>query len=259
MSKKEILNKIINNINDVSELGNKFNINKQIPKIEIDLALSKIRNLYDLLLLFDELNKDSFKQNVDIPTTEEINEIIKSESSKKISRNINNVKETKDTLLNELERENKPDLKIDFEIIEGNEEKRIESESDYLEEKNYEAEENISEIKSQDEEKIIADKFQSKKFIHDNISKGKNKNDLSTKMQAKGIRDINSAIGMNDKFMFVRELFGGNKDEYIDTIQLLNNFDSFDNAYNFISEYSNWNMDDVNVNKLVEIVKRRYL
>ncbi|MEA3317955.1 MAG: hypothetical protein U9R54_08360, partial [Bacteroidota bacterium] len=62
MSKQELLNKIINNIDDVSKIGNKFKKNKQIPKIEIDLALSKIRNLYDLLLLFDDANMDSFEQ-----------------------------------------------------------------------------------------------------------------------------------------------------------------------------------------------------
>jgi len=257
MSKKEILNKIINNIHDVSEFGNRFNINKQIPKIEIDLTLSKIRNLYDLLLEFDKLNIDSFKQNDDIPIVEEIAKKIKIESAEIENNNIDN-KEVIDIVPDEVIKDKKPNLDVDLEIVERVEDEIIKPENTIIDHQENE-EESISEAQSQDSEKIIADKFQSKKFIHDSISEGKNVNDISSKIQTKGIRDINSVIGMNDKFMFVRELFGGNKDEYIDTIQLLNNFDSFDNAYNFISEHSDWNMDDVNVNKLVEIVKRRYL
>ncbi|MEA3316950.1 MAG: hypothetical protein U9R54_03240, partial [Bacteroidota bacterium] len=116
-----------------------------------------------------------------------------------------------------------------------------------------------SEIRKENKEKIMADKFESKKFRHDNISKNNNKTDLSSKIQTKSIKDINSVIGMNDKFVFIRELFAGDNQQYRDTIQVLNNFDSYENAYNFLSENFNWNLDDANVSKLLEILKRRYL
>ena len=83
---------------------------------------------------------------------------------------------------------------------------------------------------------IIADKFQSKKFIHDDISKKNVKKDVSTKLQSKPINDINSAIGLNDKFIFIRELFGNDKEHYHETIQVLNNFDIYENAVNFLNE-----------------------
>jgi hypothetical protein len=254
MSKIELLNKIIYKINDVSELGNRFNKNKQIPKIEIDLALSKIRNLYDLLLLFDDANKDSFEQNVENPITEKIKE--SKEKSIKEKQNTNIVEKENSQSASESEQNGVYDNESDFEIVDNNEEKIIVSENDLEEENSVKS--TAPNHRAHDEEKIVADKFHKEKFMHDNISNANKKNDLSMKIQAKKIKDINLAIGMNDKFMFIRELFGGDKQQYIDTIQILNNFDSYDNAYNFISEHFDWNRDDANLNKLLEIIKKRY-
>jgi len=105
---------------------------------------------------------------------------------------------------------------------------------------------------------ILADKFQSKKFVHDNISKKSQKKDVSAKMQSKPIKDISAAIGLNDKFIFIRELFGGDKDQYQETIQLLNNFDTYENALSFLEENFDWSAEDPNFERLKELVQRKY-
>ncbi|PLX11557.1 MAG: hypothetical protein C0597_14855 [Marinilabiliales bacterium] len=104
----------------------------------------------------------------------------------------------------------------------------------------------------------MADKFHSKKFVHDDIAKKNVKKDVSSKMQSKPINDINSAIGLNDKFIFIRELFGNDKMHYHETIQILNNFDNYDNAVEFLDENFDWDSDDTNYMRLKELVRRKY-
>ena len=77
-------------------------------------------------------------------------------------------------------------------------------------------------------------------------------------MQSKPINDINNAIGLNDKFIFIRELFGNNKELYHETIQVLNNFDTFENAVTFLNENFDWAEDDTNFERLKELVRRKY-
>ncbi len=53
--------------------------------------------------------------------------------------------------------------------------------------------------------------------------------------------------------------FGNNKELYHETIQVLNNFDTFENAVTFLDENFNWTEDDVNFERLKELVRRKYL
>jgi len=105
---------------------------------------------------------------------------------------------------------------------------------------------------------IVADKFQSRKFIHDNMAQKKSKKDVSSKMQSKPIQDIASAISLNDKFIFIRELFNGNKEQYLETIQVLNNFDTYENALSFLQENFDWDEENPNFERLIELVKRKF-
>jgi hypothetical protein len=77
-------------------------------------------------------------------------------------------------------------------------------------------------------------------------------------MQSKPIQDIASAISLNDKFIFIRELFKGDKEQYFETIQLLNNFDTYENAIGFLNENFDWEAEDPNFERLKELVKRKF-
>lgn len=57
------------------------------------------------------------------------------------------------------------------------------------------------------------------------------------------ITDIRKAIGLNDKFLMIRDLFGGDVNLYEDTINHLNEFDDLDECMIFIVENFRWNPD----------------
>ncbi len=46
--------------------------------------------------------------------------------------------------------------------------------------------------------------------------------DLSSRISKSAITDLRKVINLNEKFMFIRDLFGGDKDRYEETIRLLN-------------------------------------
>ena len=55
------------------------------------------------------------------------------------------------------------------------------------------------------------------------------------------ITDLKQAIGINDKFLLLRDLFGGDTERYERTIDRLNEFDDLDDCIIYISENYDWN------------------
>lgn len=71
------------------------------------------------------------------------------------------------------------------------------------------------------------------------------------------ITDLRKAIGLNDKFLMIRDLFGGDADMYEDTIDRLNEFDDLDECMIFIVENFRWNPDSEGAKLLVSLIERK--
>ena len=71
------------------------------------------------------------------------------------------------------------------------------------------------------------------------------------------ITDIRKAIGLNDKFLMIRDLFGGDVNLYEDTIAHLNEFDDLDECMIFIVENFRWNPDSEGAKLLVSLIERK--
>ena len=216
MNKKELIKRLNSDIQDIYSITNKFENSENIHPLDIDLALSKVRNLYELLLKLDVRGiqiTENQKEEISTPVKKEESEITKEVKAKPKEA------ETLPEKTEEVTEEKTPVHEPEFIIETGSEEKKV---GEIIEEK--------IEIKQSNTPEIVADKFQSKKFVHDNISKKNVKKDVSAKMQSKPIQDINSAIGLNDRFIFIRELFG--------------NFD--------------WEPENENYERLKELVRRKF-
>jgi hypothetical protein len=75
------------------------------------------------------------------------------------------------------------------------------------------------------------------------------------------ITDIKSAIGINDKFQFANELFGGNMQEYEIAIQQLNTAETIESASEYfmsLQQLYNWDSENETVKRLFDLVERRY-
>ncbi len=71
------------------------------------------------------------------------------------------------------------------------------------------------------------------------------------------ISDLRKAIGINDKFLMVRDLFDGNSDRYEATIETLNEFEDLDECMIYIVENFAWNPDSEGAKLLISLLERK--
>ncbi len=86
-------------------------------------------------------------------------------------------------------------------------------------------------------------------------------NSLAAKLQQNPIRDLKSVIGINDKFLFVNELFGGSMEKYNKSIDNLNDLKTLNGALIYLNELKielQWNNSNEAYQKLKELVARKF-
>lgn len=77
----------------------------------------------------------------------------------------------------------------------------------------------------------------------------------------KKIDDLKAAVGLNEKFRFINELFGGNQQEYSIAINQLNTVPDIEEAliyYDTLKNIYNWDTAAECYIKLLELVHRRF-
>ena len=78
----------------------------------------------------------------------------------------------------------------------------------------------------------------------------------------KQIRDLKSAIGINEKFLFINELFKGNMTEYTDTIVMLSNAETLELAHEILAPVKaryEWKEDSSAYVTLIDFLQRRFV
>ncbi len=86
-------------------------------------------------------------------------------------------------------------------------------------------------------------------------------NSLAAKLARKKIKNLNSAIGINEKFLFTNELFDGNTEQFLKTIEELNNCVSLTEAKHKLIEVAqkrSWILDEEPYQKLQSLLSRKY-
>ncbi len=85
---------------------------------------------------------------------------------------------------------------------------------------------------------------------------------LAARLQRKPVSDLASAIGINDKFLLLNELFGGSMEKYNKSIRALNNFSTLLGAKTYMSELQiefQWDCESDAYKKLDNLVERRFM
>lgn len=72
------------------------------------------------------------------------------------------------------------------------------------------------------------------------------------------VTDLRRAIGINDKFLMIRDLFGGDAAAYDAAIGTLNGFDDFDECMIYIAENYAWNANSDGAKFLMELLERKF-
>ncbi len=86
-------------------------------------------------------------------------------------------------------------------------------------------------------------------------------NSLAAKLQQNPVRDLKSVIGINDKFLFVNELFGGSMEKYNKSIENLNDLKTLNGAMIYLNELKielQWNSSNEAYLKLKDLISRKF-
>lgn len=86
-------------------------------------------------------------------------------------------------------------------------------------------------------------------------------NSLAAKLAKQRIENLNSAIGINEKFLFTNELFDGNTEQFLQTIDDLNNCSTLEEANTKLSSVAakrNWEVEEEPYQKLQSLLSRKY-
>lgn len=81
----------------------------------------------------------------------------------------------------------------------------------------------------------------------------------TVEQMAKGaISDIGKAVGINDRFLLIRDLFGGSSEMYEQVVARLNSFDNLEDCMIYIVENFDWNPNSDGAKLMMELIERKY-
>ncbi|MBE6178613.1 MAG: hypothetical protein E7149_08955 [Rikenellaceae bacterium] len=85
------------------------------------------------------------------------------------------------------------------------------------------------------------------------------KPDVATQIHRQSaVMDLRRAVGVNDKYLLIRDLFGGNGSLYEITIRRLNEFQTFDECLIYIAKNFSWNPDSDGARLLMDVLERKF-
>jgi len=239
----EILNK---DIQDIGNLVEKLQNSPGGSTLELDLALSKLRNVYDLLSeIRRDMDRKAMKSDpvpapepepapVPVPEPTPEPETVPEPEPTPEPESVPEP-EPKPEPAPEPEPEPKPEPKLKAEI-----EKKKESEKG-----------------TEKEGQILAEQFKAESSINENLA-GSRDSEVESKVLGNPIDSISRNIGINDRFLIIRELFEGDSDRFGSMIRELDQAGNLETARDILKKNLEDHGDHQGSEILDHLIQRRY-
>jgi hypothetical protein len=104
------------------------------------------------------------------------------------------------------------------------------------------------------ENAVIGETFQKERSLNDSI--GENKS-MESNMTNSPITSLRAAIGLNDRFIFIREIFNNNSDKYNTVIDTLDKMERIQEAVEYLKANLSMEKNEASL-KFVDLLKRRF-
>ena len=222
---------IIKELNEVREIIDDLKSYPGVPALQVELAKSKCKSAAEVIGLL----KDVKEKGVAGKSDPGMPEPVKKEVSVKKTGETPKYSGTSRYEENDRKAEVQPKPPVDVKGRSGSSSKKA---SDSV---------------------IFADTFSNMpNSLNEQLGNRKDEEDLADLIKAKPITKLSEAIGLNDKFLFIRELFNGNRESYEKAISNLDNSASFADARAVIMIYAGNNMETEAVKQLLDLVKRKF-
>jgi hypothetical protein len=100
----------------------------------------------------------------------------------------------------------------------------------------------------------LGDSFLKSKAVGELIT---DKVKLEYKLSNRPVTSIQSAISINDRFQYIRELFDGDNKKFLETVKILDSMDNIKDAVEHLRANYKWKKNETSL-KFVNLVKRRF-
>jgi copper chaperone CopZ len=220
---------IVKDLNEVREIIDDLKKYPGVPELQVELAKSKCKSASEVIALFKNLQAKTAPPVMEKPpvTEETIHEILPGKPEKTMVP---------------------PEKEVEVVIA-----KVIPETITILREETIRTEKRSS-------ESIIADQFSNRsESFNEKLGGHKHEDDVLEILKTKPLLSLDEAIGINDKFLFIREIFDGNTDSYNQAIQKLESVGSLSDAMAVIMSYSGENTGNEAVRQLIDLIKRKFL
>jgi len=237
---------VLNELNEQFETIREFE--SGIPQIEIDIMMSNIRKLYENMSFLNRKMQSSSNERVKELT-------INKPTAATVNINPNTKVEQ---------------IKADHPVKSGDVHDSLLS----AEKKNLKTEEAdtaqtpirktpSTETKQQKSKAGLLLQFEDELFsINESVARNTEDKSLVNRLGNTRIDNLKTAIGINDKFFLINQLFNGNPQAYEDVIYTLNNFKRIEEAMQYTSTLKyryDWDTDTEAYLKLVHFLERKFL
>lgn len=236
MDLKSTITIILKDLEDARNILDDLKKYQDVPAFQIELAKAKCRSAEDVIRVLGEMN---FEQG-------------------EISKPIEKIQEPEEIEL--LRSKPEENLIVDapnLQIIEEDIEEVVITESLLDEIVEAPANDWQTEEKKGNKSQILADTFKKNSSINEQIAHKRHDDENSEISKMKPLKNLTEAIGINEKFMFIRELFNGNPDLYKQTLEELNISNNIDSAFTLLSESAPGTSGTEAFDQLLDLVKRK--
>ena len=241
------------------------NHDSSIPQVEIDFMVQNLRQLYEAALMLNHTNALTSLDEVKTAVSQKILAEKRALQMKRSDETPPPANEVMETITESQPRQvekNETDPIIHHSMNEvianvGSIEPVAEEKTDKTPRKK-----TLQDLNKRFEDKpTVADKFGSEESIHRKIASKTNSKTIADKLHHNPIKDLKTAIGINEKFLFVNQLFEGNLQNYSAAIEKINSVNDLSTAKQIAADLAgqmNWDDKNEHVKNFMELLERRF-
>lgn len=269
MENKKLLNILQKDMNELEELIAEIKEQGNFNAFEMEFVHTKAKGVVQLIHLLNNVNSKNGNDEIPIENEkiEELKETV-SEIQEEVRENL------KDSVQEDVNVQKEPEIKSEGEELhivkdsemqtdKDEEMKEVPVSSDLKEEDKIDEHQ---EADDEDDDMLEAEDNNKKagSTLGDSFLKGRSINDILTdqnklefKLSNRPVESIKTAIGINDRFQYIRELFDGSPEKFADAVQTLDSKQNIKEAVDYLRHNFKWKKSETSL-KFVNLVKRRF-
>ena len=246
MENKKLVKILLKDMSELEELISDVKSKGNFDSLEMEFIHTRAKGLVQLLQLLDN-NDFAIKAETSLAKTSEEIQNSKVEQKQSDTKEFSTEVEEKYQGIGKETADNKMDAgTADNEISEGHEENEVQSEDDN--------EMLVGESDKPEKGSRLGDSFLKGKSINDLIT---DQHKLEFKLSNRPVKSIRAAIGINDRFQYIRELFDGDTQKFNNSIEILDSMGNIKEAVDYLRQNFKWKKTETSL-KFVNLVKRRF-